>query len=297
MLSTKLVKFRRVPINYRTQLLASGMYFKRANHTKSEVSHDDIHNDIPNYQGHEEPFHAEKKLGQHEPEKSATDMSSDVSQLKINAAVVNCHLESIKSTLHDLKERIGVDHVDHGDNNPPWWIRSVQDLPEQLKAMGNRFEKTTDDLSNKIDNKIQHLDNKIGHLADKTNRKSDKMGRCKTVQLSGAVNCLELFADHAQRWLTLSVTHNFNRGRKIQFIVICFLYIVCRHEKSAYMLIDFTGILNASIQLEFDWLLSANSAPDPTVYVYRPAKHLHFASELTKITNDALCIVQRMSRD
>ena len=36
---------------------------------------------------------------------------------------------------------------------------------------------------------------------------------------------------------------------------------------------------------------------DPTVYVYRFAKHLDFGSEQTKVANDALRIIQRMSRD
>ena len=36
---------------------------------------------------------------------------------------------------------------------------------------------------------------------------------------------------------------------------------------------------------------------DPTVYVYRFAKHLDFGGEQTKVANDALRIIQRMSRD
>ncbi|CUS13253.1 unnamed protein product, partial [Tuber aestivum] len=42
---------------------------------------------------------------------------------------------------------------------------------------------------------------------------------------------------------TLSITHDFNRGCKTQFIVASCLYIVCHHKKSFHMLIDFTGIL------------------------------------------------------
>jgi len=36
---------------------------------------------------------------------------------------------------------------------------------------------------------------------------------------------------------------------------------------------------------------------DPTVYVYRFAKHLHFSCEQTKVSNDALLIIQPLSHD
>ncbi|PWW76852.1 BRF1-domain-containing protein [Tuber magnatum] len=129
-------------------------------------------------------------------------------------------------------------------------------------------------------------------------------GRRKIVQLAGAVNCPEHFADHAQRWFTLSVTHNFNRGRKTQFVVACCLYIVCRLEKSSHMLIDFSDILNVNVfalghtYLQLVQILEVRLPHiDPTVYVYRFAKHLDFGSEQTKVANDALRIIQRMSRD
>ncbi|RPA89870.1 cyclin-like protein [Choiromyces venosus 120613-1] len=136
-------------------------------------------------------------------------------------------------------------------------------------------------------------------------------GRRKIVELAGAVNCPEHFSDHAQRWFTLSVTHNFNRGRKTQFVVACCLYIVCRLEKSSHMLIDFSDILNASFPilqvnvfalghtyLQLVQILEVRLPHiDPTVYVYRFAKHLDFGSEQTKVANDALRIIQRMSRD
>ncbi|KAG0131303.1 cyclin-like protein [Tuber indicum] len=129
-------------------------------------------------------------------------------------------------------------------------------------------------------------------------------GRRKIVELAGAVNCPEHFADHAQRWFTLSVTHNFNRGRKTQFVIACCLYIVCRLEKSSHMLIDFSDILNVNVfslghtYLQLVQILEVRLPHiDPTVYVYRFAKHLDFGSEQTKVANDALRIIQRMSRD
>ncbi|CUS07719.1 unnamed protein product [Tuber aestivum] len=119
-------------------------------------------------------------------------------------------------------------------------------------------------------------------------------GRRKIVQLAGAVNCPEHFADHAQRWFTLSVTHNFNRGRKTQFVVACCLYIVCRLEKTLQVNVFSLG----HTYLQLVQVLEVRLPHiDPTVYVYRFAKHLDFGSEQTKVANDALRIIQRMSRD
>ncbi|PUU74970.1 hypothetical protein B9Z19DRAFT_1103203 [Tuber borchii] len=114
-------------------------------------------------------------------------------------------------------------------------------------------------------------------------------GRCKIVQLAGAINCPEHFADHAQRWFTLSVTYNFNRGRKTQFVVACCLYIVCRFEKIGVNVFSLGHTCLRPVQI----LEVRLPHIDPTVCVYRFAKHLDFGGEQTKVANDALRIIQR----
>ncbi|KAG0642796.1 hypothetical protein HOY80DRAFT_1134287 [Tuber brumale] len=115
------------------------------------------------------------------------------------------------------------------------------------------------------------------------------------------INYPERFADHAQQWFTLSITHSFTRDRKIQFVVACCLYVICRPERSSRMLVGFSDVNVFSLghtYLQLVQILKARSPHiDPAVYIYRFAKYLDSGSEQTKVPKGALRIIQLMSRD
>jgi transcription factor IIIB subunit 2 len=48
----------------------------------------------------------------------------------------------------------------------------------------------------------------------------------------------------AQRFFNLAVINNFTKGRKSAAVVAACLYIVCRMEKTAHMLMDFADALS-----------------------------------------------------
>lgn len=54
--------------------------------------------------------------------------------------------------------------------------------------------------------------------------------------------------EQAQRYFNLAVANNYIKGRRLNSVVASCLYIVCRTEKTAHMLIDFSDALSVSIQ-------------------------------------------------
>ena len=52
--------------------------------------------------------------------------------------------------------------------------------------------------------------------------------------------------DSAHRLFILAIQRNFIQGRKTIHVVAACLYIVCRREKSAHLLIDFAEALRVS---------------------------------------------------
>ncbi|XJO75871.1 hypothetical protein BDV3_006480 [Batrachochytrium dendrobatidis] len=62
----------------------------------------------------------------------------------------------------------------------------------------------------------------------------------------------ERLVGHARRFFNVAVVNNFTKGRKSGNVVAACLYIVCRLEKTAHMLIDFADALSVSnvVQVE-----------------------------------------------
>ena len=54
------------------------------------------------------------------------------------------------------------------------------------------------------------------------------------------------YVDSAHRLFILAIQRNFIQGRKTIHVVAACLYIVCRREKSAHLLIDFAEALRVS---------------------------------------------------
>jgi transcription factor IIIB 90 kDa subunit len=103
----------------------------------------------------------------------------------------------------------------------------------------------------------------------------------------------------------MALSYGFLKGRKISYVVAVCLYICCRKEKLAHMLIDFSDMLRINVfvlgqtylkfikRMEITW----DVILDPSIYLQRFARHLEFGPDTGKIVMDATRLVKRMDRD
>ncbi|KAJ3046705.1 transcription factor TFIIIB subunit brf1 [Rhizophlyctis rosea] len=108
----------------------------------------------------------------------------------------------------------------------------------------------------------------------------------------------------AQRFFNLAVINNFTKGRKLNNVAAACLYINCRMEKTAHMLIDFADALTTNVYvlgatyLKLVQLLHLNiPLIDPALYISRFANRLDFEDHTQAVIKDANRLVQRMNRD
>lgn len=66
-------------------------------------------------------------------------------------------------------------------------------------------------------------------------------GRRAISRIAAVLQLSQHHVDAAQRFFSLAVQHNFIQGRRLQHVVAACLYIVCRRERTAHMLLDFAG--------------------------------------------------------
>lgn len=124
-------------------------------------------------------------------------------------------------------------------------------------------------------------------------------------RLASAVGVPERIAEAGERWFRIALTNNFLKGRKIAYVVAVCLYIACRKEKTAHMLIDFSDMLRINVfvlgqtYLKFIRVASITWEIhlDPSIYLQRFARHLKFESDTSKIVMDATRLIKRMDRD
>lgn len=117
----------------------------------------------------------------------------------------------------------------------------------------------------------------------------------------------ERLIQQAQRLLKLAIESSFTKGRKSSNVVAACLYIVCRMNKTAHMLIDFSDALNInvySLGSTFMQLMPLVITPDdpipivdPSLYIARFAAKLEFGDKTLAVIRDSNRIIQRMSRD
>ncbi|KAJ1341467.1 hypothetical protein BSLG_003121 [Batrachochytrium salamandrivorans] len=115
----------------------------------------------------------------------------------------------------------------------------------------------------------------------------------------------ERLVGHARRFFNVAVVNNFTKGRKSGNVVAACLYIVCRLEKTAHMLIDFADALSTNVYqvgatfLALCRIAGVEKLPlvDPSLYISRFASKLDFGEDTQSIIKDANRLVQRMCRD
>jgi len=105
-------------------------------------------------------------------------------------------------------------------------------------------------------------------------------------QLANALRLSEHHQDAAQRLFQLAVQHNFIQGRKTQHVIAACLYTVCRREKTAHLLIDYSDVLQTNVYmlgccfLKFTRMLSLTlPIIDPSLYIHRFASRLEFGDK------------------
>jgi len=130
-------------------------------------------------------------------------------------------------------------------------------------------------------------------------------GKHRIQALAAALKLTQHHVEAAQRLFALAVNHNFIQGRKTSSVVAACLYIVCRREKTAHMLIDFSDALHTNVFvlgatfLRLMRTLKLRPLPvvDPSLYIHRFASKLELGDKTHLVITTALRLVASMKRD
>lgn len=110
--------------------------------------------------------------------------------------------------------------------------------------------------------------------------------------------------DTACGFFKMALSRNLTRGRKNTHIHAACIYLSCRTEGTAHLLIDISDVLQiccyelGRTYLKLSQALCINvPSVDPCLYILRFASRLEFGPKTQQVTNTALRLVQRMKRD
>ncbi|XP_076267439.1 brf RNA polymerase III subunit isoform X2 [Rhynchophorus ferrugineus] len=119
-------------------------------------------------------------------------------------------------------------------------------------------------------------------------------------QLKLNQNCIET----ACTFFKMALSRNLTRGRKNSHIYAACVYLSCRTEGTAHLLIDISDVLQiCCYELGRTYLKLSQAlcikvpSVDPCLYILRFASKLEFGPKTQQVTNTALRLVQRMKRD
>ncbi|CAM9806629.1 unnamed protein product [Chrysoparadoxa australica] len=131
-------------------------------------------------------------------------------------------------------------------------------------------------------------------------------GRRKISQVANMLKLGNHYVESAFRLFTLAVEHNFVQGRKTMHIVAACIYIICRQEQTAVMLIDLSDVLRVNVFdlgktfVKLHGLLNmAKALPivDPALFIQRYAGRLELGEKTQAVCNLAIKITAQMNRD
>uniref|UniRef100_A0A915AFU1 B-related factor 1 n=1 Tax=Parascaris univalens TaxID=6257 RepID=A0A915AFU1_PARUN len=110
--------------------------------------------------------------------------------------------------------------------------------------------------------------------------------------------------DTAYNFFKMCVSRNFTRGRVRSHVVAACLYMTCRLENTAHLLLDFSDVTQVNV---FDLGRTLNflarslkinlPTTDPCLYILRFAVLLEFGEKEKEVVSLATRLVQRMKRD
>eukprot|EP01087_Luapelamoeba_hula_P015268 TRINITY_DN4540_c0_g1_i2.p1 TRINITY_DN4540_c0_g1~~TRINITY_DN4540_c0_g1_i2.p1 ORF type:complete len:671 (-),score=132.07 TRINITY_DN4540_c0_g1_i2:55-2010(-) len=125
-------------------------------------------------------------------------------------------------------------------------------------------------------------------------------------QLAGTMNLSNTLVDTAYRQYQLALTQDFVRGRRAEHVTAACLYVACRLEKTAHMLLDFADALSTNVYVlghtfvnlvTIQHLTTQLPLVDPSLYIERFARQLKFGDKMQEVANTAHRLVQKMSRN
>ncbi|XP_063874689.1 transcription factor IIIB 90 kDa subunit-like isoform X2 [Scylla paramamosain] len=111
-------------------------------------------------------------------------------------------------------------------------------------------------------------------------------------------------SEMAFNFFKLGLSKGLTRGRKTNHVIGACVYITCRTEQTAHMLIDVSDALQIDVYelgrtyLRLSTALCINiPAMDPCLYIWRFAYKLSFEKKTHDVSETALRLVKRMKRD
>uniref|UniRef100_A0AC34FLZ1 TFIIB-type domain-containing protein n=1 Tax=Panagrolaimus sp. ES5 TaxID=591445 RepID=A0AC34FLZ1_9BILA len=129
-------------------------------------------------------------------------------------------------------------------------------------------------------------------------------GRKLIQEIASQLRINQHCSDTAFNFFKMCVSRNFTRGRPRAYVVAACLYMVCRLENTAHLLLDFSDVtqvnvyeLGRTLQLLIRLLKINLPASDPCLYILRFAASLDLGDKQKDVVTLATRIVQRMKRD
>lgn len=114
----------------------------------------------------------------------------------------------------------------------------------------------------------------------------------------------QLCVETAFNFFKMALSRQLTRGRRSTHVIAACLYMTCRIEGTAHMLIDFSDVLQIDVYelgrtyLRLSQALSlAIPSMDPCLYILRFANKLDFGDKTHEVSMTALRLLQRMKRD
>ncbi|XP_028131953.1 transcription factor IIIB 90 kDa subunit [Diabrotica virgifera virgifera] len=110
--------------------------------------------------------------------------------------------------------------------------------------------------------------------------------------------------DTACSFFKMALSRNLTRGRRNTHVHAACVYLTCRTEGTAHLLIDISDVLQiccyelGRTYLRLSQALCINiPSVDPCLYILRFASKMQFGTKTQQVANTALRLVQRMKRD
>ncbi|EFX79436.1 hypothetical protein DAPPUDRAFT_304854 [Daphnia pulex] len=131
-----------------------------------------------------------------------------------------------------------------------------------------------------------------------------KRAREKITTMGQQLNLNQHCIDMAVNFYAMALTRHLTNGRKSSHTVAACIYITCRMEGTAHLLIDIADVIDIDVytlghnfmQIAKTFNLSIPSV-DPCLYVMRYANRMNFGDKTHEVSRTALRLVQRMKRD
>ncbi|XP_046651655.1 transcription factor IIIB 90 kDa subunit-like [Daphnia pulicaria] len=131
-----------------------------------------------------------------------------------------------------------------------------------------------------------------------------KRAREKITTMGQQLNLNQHCIDMAVNFYGMALQRHLTNGRKSAHVVAACIYITCRMEGTAHLLIDIADVIDIDVytlghtfmQIAKMFNLSIPSV-DPCLYVMRYANRMNFGDKTHEVSRSALRLVQRMKRD